>query len=69
MRCILIIVKFLELILVDRGDGNDDYARVLSSGGRMLDDLLQVFLICFQWNVLLMVRNTCIICTEEYGLG
>lgn len=69
MRCVLIIVKFLELILVDRGDGNDDDARILSLGGRMLDDLLQVFLVQFQGNMLLMARNACIICTEEDGLG
>jgi hypothetical protein len=66
--CVFIIVKFLKLVLVDRGNGDDDNARVLSSRSGVLDDLLQVLFVDFQGHMLIMALNTCIVCTEKYGL-
>lgn len=66
---VFIIIEFLELVLVNWRDSDDDHAWVLGLGGGMLNDLLQVLLIHFQGDMLLMARDTCIVCTEEDGLG
>lgn len=65
MRVLLRRVESFELVLVDgwRSDHND--ARVLGSGGRMLDDPLQVFFVLVQGDVLLVIWDACIIGTEE----
>lgn len=63
------MIKTLQLVLIDGRWGDDNDARVLSLGGGVLDDFLEVLLVLIQWNMLHMSWNTCIISTEEDGLS
>jgi hypothetical protein len=68
MRCIFLIVKALKLVLVDGWRSDDNYVRVLSPGGGVLDDAFQVLFVLVQRNVLLMSWDSGIIGAEEDGL-
>lgn len=65
MGVLLLRVESLELVFVDRRQCDQNDAWVLGLGGRVLDDLLQVLFVLAQRDMLLMIRDTCIIGTEE----
>lgn len=69
MGALLVMVESLQLVLIDgrRSDQND--AWVLGLGGRVLNDCLQVLFVLIYSDVLDVIRDTCIIGTEEYCLS
>lgn len=68
MRCVLCDIEFFQLVFVHRWRGQDQYPGVLSNCRRVLDDFLQIFFVGLHWDVLVVSRDSRIICSEKYCL-
>lgn len=61
-------IKGFQLVFVDRRGSDDDDIGILSPGGRVLDEFLEVLFVSCERDVLYVGGYTGIVCSKEDGL-